>query len=859
MPNNPLLVFPTPTTADRVKLGSGPTTPPHSPSLRRQSQRLTPKFRELQHAFEARAAAMQDDPAGAPPEQVVVFETVGSVENFLVAVKHTPGMSWLADWAEEEIPQDDDFYIEGEPEELMSGRLYLVMSNQQAIDQLISLFQRFKRDPDAKLDRGLNTWKNLFKQLHDVRRWSAVDRLHDTGILEAFRDDMLHDQDPIGFEAELWCRETRDQQRLAFDAFRAVVEAEGGRCVTQCCVPEIAYHGVLVEAPRGAIQPIVELRETRIVLADQVMFFRPIGQAVVPTLEDVTTANIEPQIAEQPVARGEPTVALLDGLPLENHDLLVERLNVDDPDGWTADSPASSRLHGTAMASLIVRGELDAAETPLDRPIYVRPIMKPDARQWHGGGECVPPEALMVDLLYRAVRRIAEAEGENAPAAPGVRVINLSIGDPNQPFNRYLSSTARLLDWLAYRYNLLFVVSAGNYPDDIELGVNRQALNALEPAGVQAEVLKTFQLTDRNRKMLSPAEAMNVLTVGAVHADNSPFVGGTPGFISPYVDGSMLSPYSRFGPGFRRSIKPEILTSGGRSLYRARPGGLGALARLEFVRNTREPGHRVACPGTRPRETNKCYYTRGTSNAAALATRAGALAFESLLALRGETNGELLTESSFSALLKALIVHGATWGDAYAALRAALCGDSDARYAREYLSRYLGYGTADFSRTLSCTDQQATVLGCGSLGDGEAHVFQIPLPPSLRAQAIWRRLTITLGWNSPINPRSQKYRVAQLWFDTNTDQLRVDSRDAWWQSVRRGTLQHEVREGESATVYSENSVLEVRVNCKGEAGKLIEAVPYGLVVTLEVEEGVEVPIYDEIRTRLYAPVRITPP
>jgi hypothetical protein len=858
MPNNPLLVFPRPAAVDRSNLGGGPKASPHVPSVRRQSERLTPKFSELQRAFQTKAAAMHEDVAGAVPEQVVVFETVGSVENFLAAVRHVDGMSWLADWAEEEIPQDDDFYLEDGRDGLLGGRLYLVMTNQEAIDQLISLFRRFKREPNAKFDRGLNTWKKLFRQLRDVRRWSAADRLHETGVLESFREDLLNEQDPMRFEAELWCRDEVNQQRAAFDTFRLVVEAEGGRCLGQCCIHEIAYHGVLVEAPRRVIEPILELRETRLVRAEQVMFFRPTGQALVPTPTDVTITGTEPAGVGLPAPRGEPAIALLDGLPVENHSVLVDRLVVDDPDGWAADSPVRSRLHGTSMASLIVRGELDAGEPPLDRRIYLRPVLKPDQRQWRGGGECVPPDTLFVDLLHRAVLRMVEGEGENAPSAPGVRVVNLSVGDPSQPFNRYLSSTARLLDFLAHKYNLLFIVSAGNCSNDIEIGVERQVLAGLEPAGLQAEVLKAIQLGERNRKMLSPAEAMNALTTGAIHADNSAFDGGGAGLINPYVDGSMPSPFSRLGPGFRRSIKPELLTAGGRALYREWPARENRLPLLRLVSNTREPGHRVACPGMRPGETNACCYNRGTSNAAALVTRAAGMGFEALLGLRAEPNGDLLEEDSITALLKALLVHGASWGDSYELLRRVLCGNSDARYAREYLSRYLGYGGADFDCTLSCTDQQATVLGSGSLGNGQAHVFRIPLPPSLRAQAIWRRVTITLAWNSPINPRSQKYRVAQLWFDTDTSLLRVDSRDAWWQSVRRGTIQHEVREGQSATAYPEESLLEVRVNCKAEAGKIVEPVRYGLVVTLEVEEGAEVPIYDEIRTRLYAPVMIRP-
>ena len=146
--------------------------------------------------------------------------------------------------------------------------------------------------------------------------------------------------------------------------------------------------------------------------------------------------------------------------------------------------------------------------------------MKPDPRNWHTPGESVPSDVLFVDLLYRAVRRIVEGEGANAAAAPEVRVINLSIGDPTQPFNRYLSATARLLDWLAHKYNLLFVVSAGNYAQDIELTVGSQALNGLTAADLQGEVLIAVQLSERNRKLLSPAEAINALTIGVVHGDS---------------------------------------------------------------------------------------------------------------------------------------------------------------------------------------------------------------------------------------------------------------------------------------------------------------------------------------------------
>ena len=49
-----------------------------------------------------------------------------------------------------------------------------------------------------------------------------------------------------------------------------------------------------------------------------------------------------------------------------------------------------------------------------------------------------------------------------------MKVINLSFGNSWQPFDRLISPLARLLDWLAWEYKILFIVSAGNQPQEIE-------------------------------------------------------------------------------------------------------------------------------------------------------------------------------------------------------------------------------------------------------------------------------------------------------------------------------------------------------------------------------------------------------
>jgi hypothetical protein len=74
--------------------------------------------------------------------------------------------------------------------------------------------------------------------------------------------------------------------------------------------------------------------------------------------------------------------------------------------------------------------------------------------------------------------------------------------------------------------------------------------------------------------------------------------------------------------------------------------------------------------------------------------------------------------------------------------------------------------------------------------------------------------------------------------------------------VRRGTVQHEVLEGEKASVFTDGAQLVVTVNCKSDRSRLKEKVPYALVASLEVSQAVGIAVYDEVRARLRARVAI---
>lgn len=857
MSERPLLLFPTPETASRSTLGGGGGRV-RRPTPQRQWERLSPVFSQLQTAFDARRVELQQSAAGIVPEQALVLETVGSIEDFANAVKRIDGLEWMGEIELDEIAPDEEFYDEAKPDKELSGRLYLVMSNQQALEQMLSLWRRYKEDPTMQFERGLTKFRDVFLHLKNIRQWGVQDRLLETGVIETWREDLEYNGERvIPFEVELWFRGSDELRAASAKQVTKLVQQEGGRILGQSVIEGIAYHGILAELPAHSIRNIVEHQTTELVKCENIMFFRPVGQMLVG--DEFPEGDVEiSKIEEMPLPTGEPVVALFDGLPLSNHHLLAGRLRIDDPDNWEADYVASERVHGSSMASLIVHGDLNRPSSPLSRPIYVRPIMKPQNWPSMPRPEGIPDNCLVVDLVHRAVKRLFEGEQGEAPAAPHIKVINLSIGDRTRQFSQSMSPLARLLDWLSVKYGVLFVVSAGNHPATISLGVSREEFDAFQDDEREAATIKALYRDTRHRKLLSPAETINGITVGALHFDNSK-VSCQGDRLDLFVH-NLPSPISAFGSGYRRAIKPDLIFYGGRQLYRL-PLQETNHVTVDPAIFRAPPGNKFAAPGGIAGELNATSYSCGTSNATALISRSAAICYDSLLQIFNEQASEFDSSNYEVPLLKAMLVHGCSWGDIGSRLFEVLRTPENGSQLRWLVSQWIGYGIPVVDRVLDCTEQRATVLGFGQLPDGEAHVFTLPLPPSLGSRPEWRRLTVTLAWLSPISANTQKYRTASLWFEVKGVDLAKERKECCcgnggWQAARRGTVQHEVFEEQKAMPFLDGECIKIKVNCRNDAGKIRNPVAYGLVVSLEVAEGVDIAVYDEIRTRIAPAIQI---
>jgi len=433
-----------------------------------------------------------------------------------------------------------------------------------------------------------------------------------------------------------------------------------------------------------------------------------------------------------------------------------------------------------------------------------------------------------------------EYEGDEPPAAPTVKVINLSIADSNRIFHRIMGPTSKLLDWLSYKYGVLFCVSSGNVTNKIHLDSGDKEFSKLNKDEWINLTLNTINQNKRNRRLFSPSEAINIITVGALHDDHSKY---TPkgNRIDILPERTLPSPISVTGHGFRSSIKPEVIVPGGRQLYEDFGDGNFMLSN-----SPEPPGQKVAAGPVFPGEINRTLYTRGTSNATALTTRAAALIYDALEDLF-ENNAEELPDINIAPLLKTLIVHGASWGDAAQIVSSAL--NLKGHTKQKELARFLGYGIPDFQKSIECSVSRATAIGYGALKKDERHEFKFPLPNCLSGENIWRRLTITLSWLSPIGAETRKYRRAQLTFDPKgLDQMVGGKRnDAQWQQVKNGTLQHEVFEGKNVVAFIQGEYLLIPVQCREDAGPFDSEIPYGLAITLEAKDNIEIPIYEEIK------------
>lgn len=257
--------------------------------------------------------------------------------------------------------------------------------------------------------------------------------------------------------------------------------------------------------------------------------------------------------------------------------------------------PATFLEHGTFVASRIIYGDNLRQQYLANRFTPDVKVYSVDLRRFDHLGNIKRPTALE---LIPIIREFVERNHET------YKVYNLSFNGVNLLYlnTSKVSSLAAELDTLSCKFNVIFVISSGNFP-----------LSATLPEDAYPQYFAS-----EDTSLLMPAESSLSLTVGS-HAQHS----GE----GAMADAPFPSPFTRRGPGFDGDLKPDVLAHGGNYIEGWRPYDQYSAAGID------SSGRHLA-------------YGNGTSYSAPIISRLAAKTFE-------------LIPTASACLVRALIIHSA--------------------------------------------------------------------------------------------------------------------------------------------------------------------------------------------------------
>ena len=768
---------------------------------------------------------LRADPDALAPERLLVFELTGGVMQFTEAVRLVPGLEFLG---AEDLDGDDN---DDNPV------AYLMVPSEAALRNIVSLWRDWQRN--GLVPPRFSAWKGLLSQLRNIRPWGPQDRVTtaDHGVLA---EEYAQNAGATRVEVELVFRRNGDSTEAEA---RAGILNVGGKVVSRSRIPGAGYHALLADLPGPALAEVIRRTPEGLAGLESVLQIRP--QSI---FQLVPSEEIDGSAAGgAPVLNGDPIAAIFDAVPLSQHPRLAGTLSVDDPfqlEGLAV----GMRKHGTAIASAVVHGDINAAwGRPLERRVHFVNMLyaTADPNQQERF-----PDLLPADMFERAI--LAMRTGE-APTAQHVLIVNASLGDPNKPFAGRLSGWARVVDHLAATYGILFVISAGNHHAPLEAdNMTTGAFEALNPAERVRVALRASAKQMQMRRVLAPAEAMNAITVGALHADQFAYPHALPANnFDVWAGTGLCSVSSALGPGYNGATKPEILAPGGRHHVRLSPQGTNIQLRPLTSNAASFGGIAVAAPPS-PTSVGLNVVARsiGTSVAAAIATGVAARAHEALEAAYPDFGA--LPSAQRACLLKALLVHGARWTEARDLLIEVL-GPPEGKYhvrQKDNVRRYIGYGAFDPDRIISCADDRATLWAVGTLAADQGKRFQIPWPTAMTAKAQPHFLSVTLAWFSPPRPGAVAYRAVRMKIVEPNQLGAAGIKGSGFQpdpnQAHKGTVVHRRWDGDKAAAIAANGFFELDVQREADDGDT--PANFAIVVTLEMPGEVEV--YTQVLNRV---------
>ena len=408
--------------------------------------------------------------------------------------------------------------------------------------------------------------------------------------------------------------------------------------------------------------------------------------------------------------------------------------------------------HGTRVAGAVLYGEVIPVHGEFTCEAWIQ-----NARILDENNQ-IPATVLPPSLLRDVVEHYHRGDRRT-------RIFNHSINACTPCRLRHMSAWAAEIDLLCNNFDILFIQSSGNLVDS----------NPLPFYGL-TELINSGQgfpefLSQSCCRVANPGQSLQALTVGSVaHSVYEDDDWRT--FASEIGESSG---FSRTGLGIWDSIKPEVVELGGDCLHtKVKPYTIGSptIAREcypELLRSTLFGG-----PAFDRDEV-------GTSFAAPKVSR---------IAARLQT--VLPNESAL--LYRALIVQSARWPESAQNL------SSEQKLA---LLKRIGYGVPSLLRATTNDDYRVTYVtsGAQSIGSGDCHVYQVPIPTEIGGPGddFRIRIEVTLSYCAlPRRTRRTLRGYLSTWVDWRSNRL-GESVDAFLSRALR-TESETVREGDGTGI-----------------------------------------------------------
>ncbi|MCW2307361.1 S8 family serine peptidase [Rhodobium gokarnense] len=758
----------------------------------------------------------------------------------------------------------DGFQPAGD-ETTLARTLYATMPTLESFRTLLSCWNDYKNNIDPP--RGFTGWRAVFDLLLDVHPWGPKDRLDQAAINEIAEHLPLNDDEAVNLEIEIFPTSNQDKRNEWRRSVRSWIRAANGEILDQSTIAEdgFIYEALLVNLPAGEVRALIgqpdqpgslaQLEGIQFIQAQTIAQSIPSPDDTIEEAEKVDFAAFSPDAPQRAV--------LLDGTPVAQHPALTDGVSIEDLNDLVGQTIVSDRKHATAMASLILRGDLRGDGAPLqDSSLLAVPVLI----DTNGSTES-PPNRLFVDIIHSTLYQLFAGD---EPLAPDAFVVNFSIGIRNHGYANRISSLARLIDWWANAHGVLFVISAGNNESPIEiLNTGYSAFEALNTEDKRKKILEALHQQRHIRTLLSPAEALNPISVGALSQDVIDH--------QPPHDASIFSLHmneeavpqisSCLGLGHVKAIKPDILSIGGKQEVRLQPSGNDVRIRPSTA--LKRSGLVVAAANA----TGGVVNSHGTSDAAALTTRSLLLAAEALTTEGGPYEGQELPRRQLALMTKALAIHAARWpteADEIKNIALQEYGAHGHKRAKDDISRFYGHGILDVDLMTSSPETGATAVGYGHLRKDQALVFKLPKPPSMSGQKMPRTMRVTVAWFSPMNPSRAQYRLAAL-EPICTENHHSDTDNQWGFSMKSASDCPDINAQKKGTVFSRrltNAVQKVPsfgdeesipicIQCRDAASGGLspdEEIEFAVVVSLQAEIETQFDILDEIQQAIQTSV-----